>query len=90
MGNTKREKASQFIMLNGCMIALGCHNFVLTYGVEVVNNETSKTCRFYCWDEREKIDSHFKTEEEAKNLFHNLKAMYTGTTFGGTIVSEGL
>lgn len=90
MGNTKKEKVSQYIMLNGCMIALGCHNFVLTYGVEVVNNETSKTCRFWCWNEKERVHSNFKTEEEAKDLFHKLKTMYTGATFGGNIVSEGL
>lgn len=84
----KEEKASQFIMFNGVFLEKGFRQWVLTYGVEVINKGSCKTARFYVWNERNHGSSHFETEKEALATYTKLKNQFVND--GATIISEGL
>jgi len=86
MADTKKRIG--FEMLNGCFIAMGSHQFVVTYGVEFYEAEKSKHAAFYVWNEYAKKKELFETEKEAESAYKKLKKEFLEKD--SYIISEGI
>lgn len=91
LGKNKMEETKKrlgFEMLNGCFLALGSHQFVVTYGVEFYEEKKHKHAHFYVWNEYTKKKETYETEKEAEAAYKNARKEFIEK--GSCIISEGV